>query len=136
MPPLHPPSVHFPIALAALSVFADVLGYWKNNASLHGAGWWALAAACAGGVLAAMTGIFDSYRPSIGPSILPYVRVHMYVGLSLVPVLSGLTYWRWRIFSERSAMNRRYLFIAVCAVALVLFQGWLGGELVYSYGAG
>ncbi len=58
MPPVHPAIVHFPVALVALSVVADLFGYLRDSASLRAAGWWALLGAGIDAALAVVTGLF------------------------------------------------------------------------------
>jgi hypothetical protein len=61
----------------------------------------------------------------------------MKLGWILLGCLVGLTFWRWRI-SRQSKFRQGALYIvaALLVVGLTLFQGWFGGELVYSQGAG
>jgi len=48
-----------------------------------------------------------------------------------------LTAWRWFLFSRRDrSPGIPYLIAALLVMGLVLFQGWYGGEMVYSQGAG
>lgn len=54
--PIHPMFVHFPIALLALSAAPDVVAFFLKIDSLKSAGWWALAGATAGGVVAVAAG--------------------------------------------------------------------------------
>jgi uncharacterized membrane protein len=41
MRPVHPLVVHFPIALLALSVTADLFAFFARIDSLRSTGWWA-----------------------------------------------------------------------------------------------
>lgn len=137
MPPVHPALVHFPIALVALSFFADLLGYIGGSSSFRAAGWWALAAAAIGAALAVPAGLFDMYREKIGHDAHHRVHRHMKVGFALFAAILGLTVWRWSIYTAaRGGPGRGYLLVAFFVFALALFQGWLGGELVFSDGVG
>jgi uncharacterized membrane protein len=134
--PFHPATVHFPIALLALSVFADWVGHIRSNDSLTATGWWALLTAAMGAILAVITGLIDRTRPSIGASIYGVVNRHMYVGIAVLILISALTLWRWRTFASKNRPGWAYLVVSAAVLGLTLYQGWLGGELVYVYGAG
>ena len=46
-------------------------------------------------------------------------------------------FWRWLGYERRKlAPGWPYLLLAFCVLGLTLFQGWYGGEMVYSQGAG
>ena len=132
--PLHPPLVHFPIALLVLSVVADWIAYLLNRPSLAATGWWAMAGATMGGLMAVATGLIDSHRGSIGPSVEALVNRHMYVGIAMLITLTVMTVWRWSIFASKRSMDWIYLTAGTLALGLMFYQGWLGGELVYTYG--
>jgi len=48
-----------------------------------------------------------------------------------------LTLWRWLVYAQRDiSPGYLYLIAALLVMGLTLFQGWYGGEMVYSQGAG
>jgi hypothetical protein len=48
-----------------------------------------------------------------------------------------LTAWRWLIWHRgQMTINTSYLVAGSFMLVLVIFQGWYGAEMVYSYGAG
>jgi uncharacterized membrane protein len=66
-----------------------------------------------------------------------YVDFHMDVGWILVGAVVVLTAWRWLVYARRDrSPGWVYLAVALVVMGLVLFQGWYGGEMVYSQGAG
>lgn len=135
MKPVHPILVHFPIALLALSVAADLVDFFADIESLSNTGWWALLGATLGGVATAAAGAYDMRRATLTEDVHHRVHRHMKVGLVLLAAMLGLTVWRWWIFAgPTAAVPVYYLDIALLTVALAAFQGWLGGELVYSDG--
>lgn len=137
MPPIHPALVHYPIALVTLSVLADVIGFIGGNQSLQNAGWWALLGAAIGAALTLIAGLFDMTREKIEPVAHKRVHTHMKVGLTLFAVLAGLTVWRWLIYSNLAyPIGWIYLVAACLVLGLTFFQGWLGGELVFTDGVG
>lgn len=137
MPPVHPAIVHFPVALVTLSVVADLVGYLSGSESLRTAGWWALFGAAVGAALALPAGLYDMNREKIGDEAHRRVHTHMKVGFTLFAALVGLTVWRWLIYAGAGQRpGAGYLVAAVAVLALTLFQGWLGGELVFGDGVG
>lgn len=137
MPPIHPVVIHFPIALLVLSVAADFFGYIFQSASLQNTGWWSLVGAAIGAAVAVAAGLYDMNREEIKPEAHSQVHKHMKVGYVVLAVIAGLTIWRWLIYANNDfALNWLYLILAILILGLTLFQGWLGGELVFAYGVG
>lgn len=137
MPPIHPAIVHYPIALVTLSVIADLFGYLSSSPTLKGTGWWTLIAAAIGAALALVAGLFDMNREQIEDEAHKRVHTHMKVGFLLFTLIAALTVWRWSIYAGiLSSLGWGYLAMALLVLALTLFQGWLGGELVFSGGVG
>jgi uncharacterized membrane protein len=136
MPPLHPAFVHFPIALIVFSLIADVLGRLLNKPSLRAAGFWCLIGALIGGAITALTGYYDFTRDALGETAR-YADFHMDIGFILVGAVVVLTLWRWLVYFRRDrAPGVVYLVAALLVAGFTLFQGWYGGEMVYSQGAG
>ena len=135
MKPVHPILVHFPIALLTVSVAADAVGHFGDVESLRHTGAWTLLGAALGGVAAVAAGIYDMRRAPLDEAVHPRVHVHMRVGLALLSAILAMAAWRWRLLSAGTAIvPMAYLDCGVLVVALAAFQGWLGGELVYTHG--
>lgn len=135
MRPVHPLLVHFPIALLFLSVAADFVAFFSNSASLRDTGWWALIGAALGGVVTVAAGLYDMSRAPLEEDVHHLVHQHMKVGLTLLAAIIGLTLWRWTVYTQPGrAVSAIYLDVALLTMGLAGFQGWLGGELVYSHG--
>jgi uncharacterized membrane protein len=135
MPPLHPAFVHFPIALVAFSFVMDLLGRFMKNSSLRAAAFWSLIAALVTGAIAGITGYWDFTHQPLGDTS-KYADFHMDTGLILIGAVILLTAWRWWMRRRESIAGAPYLVLAALVVGLTLFQGWYGGEMVYSQGAG
>lgn len=135
MKPIHPLLVHFPIALLLLSVAADLVAFFTDVQSLRDTAWWALLGAAVGGAFTVLAGLYDMRRADLTEEVHVRVHTHMKVGLTLLAALIGLTLWRLKIYtSPDPAPGWGYLAAALFAVGLTALQGWLGGELVYTYG--
>jgi len=136
MPPLHPAFVHFPIALVVFSFVADLLGRWTKRPSLRAAGFWSLIGALLMGAITAATGYYDFTRAALGETAR-YADFHQDIGFVLVGCVVVLTIWRWLAYARRDVSpGPLYLIAALLVVGITLFQGWYGGEMVYSQGAG
>jgi len=138
MAPLHPAFVHFPIALVVFSFITDLLGRLFNKASLRITASWSLIGALVFGAITAATGYYDMTRTrGVLGETFKYVDFHMDVGWILVGAVVVLTAWRWLVYARRDrSPGIPYLIAALLVMGLVLFQGWYGGEMVFSQGAG
>ena len=137
MPPIHPAIVHYPIALMTFSVVADLLGYLTDSPSLQVAGFWALLGAGIGAAVAIITELIDMNRAKPRHATHERVHVHMWVGIALFVAIVLLTGWRWvASLDPHHGVGWIYLIPAFVVLALTFFQGWLGGELVFSHGVG
>jgi len=137
MTPVHPILVHFPIALLVTSVVADFLTVLGVGDSLREAGWWALLGAAVGGIFTVLAGLFDMYRASLTGVAHERVHQHMKVGFALATVIVALAIWRGMIHFEHGVeLGWTYMALGFLAMGLAAFQGWLGGELVYTLGVG
>jgi uncharacterized membrane protein len=137
LPPLHPALVHLPIAFVLLSVVADVLAKITRRESLRHVGLWSLMAALIGGVITIAAGYWDMNHAALSGDTHEYVDLHLKFGWALAVGLIVLSIWRWRIRQQaRRVVTTPYVFAALLIFALTMFQGWFGGEMVYSHGAG
>lgn len=139
MSALHPVLVHFPIALFTVALAADVLGRVRASATASVLGFWCLVLAVLGGAGAVVAGIADRYRADLAEATHGFVHLHRDIGLVLLAALGLLAVWRWRIRRRAAAADRvgwPYLLSAAAIFALLAFQGWFGGQLVYGLGAG
>ena len=137
MPPLHPAIIHFPIALVTLSVIADLFGLLVDSATLRAAGFWALIGAAAAGALAVIAGLFDMNRERIEHEGHERVYFQMKVGFTLYAAIAGLTIWRWLLYmNAQNTPGWGYVVASLLVFGLTMFQGYLGGELVFIDGVG
>ena len=133
--PVHPVVVHFPIALLLTSFAADAVYSVTLLQGLRHAGFWMLAAACVSGAFTVLAGLYDMRRAPMKEETHQRVHRHMWVGITLYAVIVALTAWRWWFYSDPAReVTMLYLDAAFLAGALATFQGWLGGELVYTHG--
>jgi uncharacterized membrane protein len=136
MPPLHPALVHFPVALVTFAFIADLVAYLSTGRYWSRIGLVALLGAVIGGIATVAAGYYDMGRATLGETH-EYVHFHMTVGWILFGTVTGLALWRWRISRQpQPRIGLLYVLAAFLTLGVTLFQGWYGGELVYSQGAG
>jgi uncharacterized membrane protein len=135
--PLHPLTVHFPIALLFTSVFFDLLGIITENKNFRQTGWWLLVLGFIGGIIAA---IFGAWSEEIVEAMgVPEAAIdrHEAFAIATLIVFGLLLVIRWRIRLRWSDRDRvMYLCTAMIGLLLLGITGFYGGELVYRYGAG
>lgn len=137
MPPLHPMIVHFPIALVTLSVFADMWACMRKSKTAAEVGWWALGGAALTGIITVWLGYYDMGRAALSAETHSYVSMHLTIGWTVLISVALLAVWRL-IIRVRVGHLPGGAYVAVASLVLLLtwFQGWFGGEMVYSHGAG
>jgi len=108
-----------------------------RRAAFRTVGFWSLVAGLIGGILTIAAGYLDMNRAALSDETYEFVDLHMTIGWVLAGALAFLTAWRWLIWHRgQMTINTSYLAAGALVLALTLFQGWYGGEMVYSYGAG
>jgi uncharacterized membrane protein len=150
---LHPPTVHFPIALLIVASAAGLLYlYGRRLPALLILTWWTMSAGWLAGGVAVLTGLLAQ---SGLPPAAPYRGVlnwHTGTGLALLVVYGWLLYRRW-LFSKPSAQRARQrtgvnysdllddpqarfgcTLLLILGMSLVVASGWNGGRLVYEWG--
>lgn len=136
MPPIHPALIHFPIALVIVSVVADLLGALFKSASLRSTGFWSLVGAVITTAAAIAAGYYDMSRANLSEEVDGYVHLHLRIGWVILGALVILSGWRWFIKGVFSGwQGPAYCCMALLLAAVVVFQAWYGGEMVYVHGA-
>jgi uncharacterized membrane protein len=133
--PLHPILVHFTIGLVGASFVFDVLGHWRDSASLATAGWWTIALAVPLTVATVATGLMSRLRAPVAEgTALRYLRIHTALGPIFFGGLLGLGVWRASFWGREAVPSVSYLLALGVLVVLMTIQGYIGGELVYGFG--
>lgn len=142
---IHPVVDHFTVAIVVLAVITDLI------ASLFSSRLWLRYAALALMILAAgaawgssLSGgweadkVWKAVKASGGPAFDTLQR-HAWLGSTIIPwLITALAVWRIGVQALGFIATSRplYLIVAIAALILVSYQGYLGGELVYDYGVG
>jgi uncharacterized membrane protein len=142
MYPIHPLTVHFPLALLLANGLLTVLYLRHGNRDLEVSAYYCLLLGWCGAVLAVFSGLWDAwtqvYSSSNDMLLLNWVNAHAAVGLALTGVYGKALLDRRRqptLLDDRAA-RRGYLRLLAVGAGLVVLNGWLGGRLVYGFGIG
>ena len=134
--PLHAIFAHFTIALTASSLAFDVGALLLGIESLAAAGWWTLATASVLTLLTLASGISSRLRlPMEEGEARSFLRTHMALGPTFYGLLLAAAVWRAALWDRSAPVSVAYLGALAVVVLVMTVQGYLGGELVYRYGA-
>jgi uncharacterized membrane protein len=134
--PFHAIFAHFTIALTASSLAFDIGAVVFGIESLAAAGWWTLAAASVLTMLTLGSGITSRLRlPMEEGEARSFLRTHMALGPTFYGLLLAAAVWRAALWERATDVPVAYLGALSAVVLVMTVQGYLGGELVYRYGA-
>ncbi|HEY2232102.1 MAG TPA: cupredoxin family copper-binding protein [Candidatus Angelobacter sp.] len=127
---LHPILVNFTAALLPLALLSDLLGLWLKRSSLHNAAAWMVLYAA---IITPLTGAAGWWWKIKSAGTLPpeLIAVHQWLGTSLAVLFIVLAVWRWRLYRQNAVPTLAYLALAVVAVLALVYQGSLGGAMVF-----
>lgn len=126
----HPILVNFTAALLPLALLSDVLGLIFRRQSLHNAAWWLVLYAA---VITPFTAAAGWWWKHAAGSALParLITVHQWLGTAAAVLFIILAIWRWSIHKRGVPPTLAYLFCALVAVLALVYQGSLGGMMVF-----
>lgn len=130
--PLHPMLIPFPIAFLVGTLVTDIAYSATGDVFWANASFWLLAAALIMAALAAIMGFIDFFgEPRIREARTAWY--HMIGNLTAV-VLSLINFWLR--LGDATAGYPAGLWLSLIVVLLLLFNGWMGWELVYRHRVG
>lgn len=143
--PVHPIIDHFTVAIFVIAVIADFFGSFFSTRL------WLRYSALSLMILAALltwgssaTGEWAGHQVAKaveaggGPALIIFQR-HKWLGDKILPwLITALALWRIgaQLVGFIARSRPFYLLVAIAAVVLMMYQGFIGGELVYGYGVG
>jgi uncharacterized membrane protein len=134
--PLHPMTVHFPIALYLLGVLLTIGYLWRGYPDYERFAFWSFILSWLATVVASVVGLFDQNQLEISDPRRAYANPHITAGLALLVINGVLLYMRLRWPDVLSSHRWPYLGLMLLGLIALLATGWLGGELVYRWGVG
>ena len=132
--PIHPAIVHFPIALFLSATIADLAWLAGLTTDTHLAAV-LMAGGLAGGLLAMGAGMADLVR--LDQKLVPHAMRHVAaVGLAWLGYGIALYLRKDSLMaSTTSAPDAAAIAASIVSAPMLALGGWLGGRLVYTFGA-
>ena len=126
----HPILVNFTAALLPLALLSDILGRIFRRQSLHHAAWWMVLWAAVITPFTAAAGWW--WKLTEGSALPPrLITVHQWLGSAAVVLFVVLAVWRWNIHKRGASPGLAYFTFAAVVVLAVVYQGRLGGRMVF-----
>lgn len=126
--PLHPMVIPFPIAFFVSTLVTDILYLSTGRAGFASASVWLLGAGIAGALLAAVLG-FTDFLGDRRIRSLQQAWMHMVGNLAAV-VLEAVNLYL-RASGVANVVSGGEVALSAIVVVLLLFNGWMGWEMVY-----
>ena len=134
--PLHPLTVHFPIAFYLLGVLLTTGYLWRGQPEYERFAYWTFVLSWLAAGVASLVGLIDQSQLPLSDPRRANVNSHITGGVLLLILNGLLVYMRFRW--PDVLVRYRWLYLGLMALGLVAVLGtaWLGGELVYRWGVG
>ena len=138
---MHPPFVHFVVALPLVALFSQFTYMVTKDKAYSKAATRIIAFALLVSVFAVLSGLSDAEKIMNANTILEdgvnVLNNHKIFGFVVVAILFVTTVTKWFALSKNSS-RLEYLSIALIIIAFMttLYQGRSGGSLVYQYAGG
>lgn len=126
---LHPILVNFTEGLIPVSIACDCAARFLKNESLRNTGWWTLAIATLVTPLTAITGWFFWMKDD---NDVTGMAIHKWLGTGFTVLLFALFAYRLMLHIKGVWAPVAYLILGAILVGVLSYQGYLGGEQVFS----
>jgi len=134
--PIHPAVVHFPLALLGTSLAFDLAGLFTEREAFWSIAFWNIALGLVIAPVTALAGLVDSLQVKRGHPASRTLTLHLSAMLGAVSCYAIALVVRRGPGVPVGSVLWGTLALEVAGLGLLLFGGWLGGELVYRYGVG
>jgi uncharacterized membrane protein len=131
--PIHPMLIPFPIAFFVATFVCDLVFWGTRDASWYDATLWLLGAGLIMAALAAVVGLTDVLGDA---RIRNLSTAWLHAAANVIAVLIELYNWYSRYQQGSAAVLPTGLILSAIVVAILLFSGWKGWEMVYRYRVG
>ena len=137
---IHPPFSSFPIVLFTVSIIFEIIGIYRNKDILISVARANLVAAC----VFMFAAFFSGYQAAENASIsfkIPTEAIQDHHSIGKILLFISIPTAILAVVSKTAKNNSKmfsiafYIFLITC-VSLAIYCGWLGGNLVFKYGAG
>jgi len=126
---LHPPAVHFPLALWLTSALFDVLACRGGDPLYRRAAYWLVGLGLLGALASIALGWIDlltQERGGVGTGLVLRHRLHSEAAYIATLVYGINLGWRWR---NQNRVSATLLTLSMTGAVLVAITGYLGGDL-------
>jgi uncharacterized membrane protein len=128
--PIHPILITLPIGLFVGTFLCDLLYWWTANTAFATVAIWLLGAGLVAAALAAVAGLIDFMGD---PRIRGLSDAWQHAIGNVIMVLVQLFNFYWRYRYGPAGVLPLGLILSLVAVAIMVFTGWKGGELVFRH---
>lgn len=129
---VHPSLVHFPIALLPIALGADAVASVTNSRELRSVGKFCIAGAAVSAAIAGVFGFIAQEEVNVEGESLRVLQTHRTLNIGALAAMTGLAIVR--AGTKRPGLG--YLLGGLATLVGVGYSAYLGGQLVYSHGAG
>jgi uncharacterized membrane protein len=128
--PLHPMLVPFPIALFTAALVTDILYWTTSDPSLASGSYWLIVGGLVMAAVAALAGLVDF----LGDERIRRIGdAWWHATANVLVVLIEIFSLYYRHTNGPAASAAFVVSLSAVSVALLVFSGWKGGELVYKH---
>ena len=129
--PLHPMTVHFPIAFYLLGVLLTMGYLWHGQTDVEQFAYWSFNLSGLATIVASLVGLIDQSQLELTDPRRSNVNSHITAGVALLIINGLLVYMRFRWVDVLTRHRWPYLGLMTLGLGTILFTAWLGAELVY-----
>ena len=138
---LHPPFVHFVVALPVVALFSQFTYMVTKDKSYSKAALRIIAFSFLTSIFAILGGINDAQKIIENHNLLQegvdFLSTHKTFGFVVVVILLATTVTKWFAISKDSPLLENIsLILIMISLVVALYQGRSGGELVYKHSVG
>jgi uncharacterized membrane protein len=134
--PIHPITVHFPTALLPMDLAMTIIYSRTGNPVHYAAGYYCLLAAVITGIAVLLTGLLDIFSLKDNKPAMGVALYHGFLNGTIILVYAVIAYKAWQVFPTAYPSVQTATWLKAVLVAALFFGNYLGGKLVYHYGAG
>lgn len=138
---LHPPFVHFVVALPVIALFSQFTYMVTKDKAYSKAALRIIAFALLASIFSVISGLSDVQKILENHTIVQdginILNNHKIFGFIVVAILLATSLTKWFAISKDSpSLENISLILIIISLAVSLYQGRSGGTLVYKYSAG